>query len=90
MTGFMKKLELLWGVPIFYREKGREGLKSSGIYPVDENPLVCSEELTDSLIGKSEGQQYPVVFKDENSVFFMCARRKRFLFIRTGMHRKTG
>lgn len=81
MTGFMKKLELLWGVPIFYREKGREGLKSSGIYPVDENPLVCSEELTDSLIGKSEGQQYPVVFKDENSVYFLCARGENGFFL---------
>ncbi len=81
MTGFMKKLELLWGVPIFYREKDREGLKSSGIYPVDENPLVCSEELTDSLIGKSEGQQYPVVFKDENSVYFLCARGENGFFL---------
>lgn len=74
MSDLMRKLELLWGLPLFYTSGEEEPAKSFGSFLDEENPLSHSEELTGYLIQKSRNQDIPVIFKDDTKVYFAAVR----------------
>lgn len=75
MERLIKKMEFLFGMPIFYKKKG-EKIRSFGTFLQDENPLFCSEKIVSTLIAKTEEQDVPVVYKDINSVYFWGLKSK--------------
>lgn len=75
MADYIRKLELLWGIPIFMQREG-EKPESFGSFLTEGNPLECCAELTLLLKQKSMGQELPVVYRDENEVYFVCIRDK--------------
>lgn len=81
MADFMKKLELLWGIPIFYMENGGETPKSYGTFLEEESPFLCSRPLTEMLVKRCEKQELPVVYKDENKVYFICVKGKNGFYL---------
>lgn len=46
----LRKLESLWGIPIFYADEAGENIRSLGVFPEKQNPLTVSEDLRRSLI----------------------------------------
>lgn len=46
----LRKLESLWGVPIFYADETGENIQRLGVFSEKQNPLTVSEELRRSLI----------------------------------------
>lgn len=74
MDEFMKKIELLWGTPIFYiKEKGGVP-RSFGTFPDEESPFICEDTLIEKLVDQSMEQELPVVYRDEYGVYFICVR----------------
>lgn len=76
MMDFIKKLEFLWGVPVFYLKGMGETPVSFNTFPEEESPFICSPVLTDMLIERCIGQELPVVYKDENKLYFVCVKGK--------------
>ena len=70
MRGLMKKMELLLELPIFYTEDKEIIPKSFGTFP-EESPFMHAPFLTKLLIEKAERQKLPVIYQDENEVFFI-------------------
>lgn len=69
----LKKLEILWGLPIFYvNENNNEKIQSFGTFPEKENPLSHSPELVQLLIDRSNTQAIPVVYKIGDKIYFIC------------------
>ncbi|MDO4305424.1 MAG: AraC family transcriptional regulator [Eubacteriales bacterium] len=81
MADFMKKMELLWGIPIFYVEKMGEIPQSYGTFLEEESPFLCSPQLTGMLVEKCISQELPVVYKDENKVYFICVKGKEGFYL---------
>ncbi len=46
----LRKLESLWGIPIFYADEAGWNIRSLGFFSEKQNPLTVSEELRRSLI----------------------------------------
>ena len=59
----LRKLESLWGVPIFYADETGENIQSLGVFSEKQNPLTVSEELRRSLICQAKEQNVPVLQK---------------------------
>ncbi|MDC7286663.1 helix-turn-helix domain-containing protein [Blautia schinkii] len=74
MADLLRKLEILWGQPIFYTSGQNQPLKGYGSFPEEESPFFCCRNLTDMLLDRAEKQQEPVVYKDENRVYFCCLK----------------
>lgn len=74
MADFMKKIELLWGSPVFFLENEKSEMKSFGNYLEEENPLKRSRELVDVLLKKSLEQHVPVIYRDIHELYFICIR----------------
>lgn len=74
MKPYMQKLEFLWGLPLFYKETGEQKLKSFGSFLTEANPLFLSPKLAALLDEKSEKQDLPVIYRDENRVYFLCIK----------------
>lgn len=81
MDELMKKLEFLWGIPIFYAKSKDDPLKSFGIFVEEESPFVHDKALGKMLMEKSEKQKLPVLYKDENKVYFMCVRTENGFYL---------
>ena len=76
----IRKLEILWGIPILSKTEG-SAVRGFGTFPDNENPLVCYPELAALLIKKADAQIVPVVYKDGHGVYFLCFRSKeRYYF----------
>lgn len=76
MTEILRKLEVLWGMPIFYQEDEEQELKCFGSFLTEGNPYMQSEELIRKLAKRSVSQDVPVIYKDGNKVYFICVRGK--------------
>ena len=50
----LRKLESLWGVPIFYADETGENIQSLGVFSEKQNPLTVSEEMSRSMIFKAK------------------------------------
>ena len=81
MQGLMKKMELLLELPIFYTEGKEMPPKSFGTFPEEESPFAHAPFLTKLLIEKAERQKLPVIYQDENEVFFICVRGKKGFYL---------
>ena len=68
----LKKLEMLWGLPIFYTDENNEKLQSFGTFPENGNPLFGSQELVQTLINRANTQAIPVVYKILGKIYFIC------------------
>lgn len=68
----LKKLEMLWGLPIFYTDENNEKLQSFGTFPENGNPLFGSQELVQTLISRTNTQAVPVVYKILDKIYFIC------------------
>lgn len=68
----LKKLEMLWGLPIFYTDENNEKLQSFGTFPENGNPLFGSQELVQTLISRTNTQAVPVVYKILDKFYFIC------------------
>ena len=77
---YMKKLEFLWGMPVFWKEKGKEELKSFGNYMEEESPFLHSRTLVELLIQKTDAQKLPVLYQDAHALYFVCVRTKKGYF----------
>ena len=66
----LKKLELLWGIPIFYTDNNSKKIQSFGTFSEKENPLATSVELVQSLIEQVNSQKIPVIYKILNKIYF--------------------
>lgn len=59
----LRKLESLWGIPIFYADEAGENIRSLGVFSEKQNPLTVSEELRWSLICQTKEQNAPTIYK---------------------------
>ena len=80
MRGLMKKMELLLELPIFYTEDKEIIPKSFGTFP-EESPFMHAPFLTKLLIERAERQILPVIYKDENELFFICVKGKKGFYL---------
>lgn len=80
MRGLMKKMELLLELPIFYTEDKEIIPKSFGTFP-EESPFIHAPFLAKLLIEKAERQILPVIYKDENELFFICVKGKKGFYL---------
>ncbi len=76
MSELLKKLEFLWGLPIFYMNDETDRPKSFGAFMEEGNPLVHAEAFVQKLLQRSRKQKVPVVFKDEYHLYFVCVKAK--------------
>lgn len=72
MADLMKKIELLWGSPLFFMETEGSEPTSFGNYLEEENPFKHSKELLAILLKKSRAQKVPVIYRDSHSLYFIC------------------
>lgn len=77
MKTYMRKLEFLWGIPLFYKETGEQKLKSFGSFLTETNPLSLSPKLVALLDERSEKQDQPVIYRDENQIYFLCVKEEK-------------
>ena len=68
----LRKLEALWGVPIFYTDGSGKDVKGVGIFSEKQNPLTASGELMQSLISRAKEQEIPVIHKVFGKIYFFC------------------
>lgn len=54
----LRKLESLWGIPIFYADEAGGNIRSLGVFSEKQNPLTVSEELRRSLICQTKERMY--------------------------------
>ena len=80
MQGLMKKMELLLELPIFYTEDKEIIPKSFGTFP-EESPFIHAPFLAKLLIERAERQILPVIYKDENELFFICVKGKKGFYL---------
>ena len=80
MRGLMKKMELLLELPIFYTEDQAIIPKSFGTFP-EESPFIHAPFLAKLLIERAERQILPVIYKDENELFFICVKGKKGFYL---------
>lgn len=69
----LRKLESLWGIPIFMQMKQGE-YPSLGVFSEKQNPLTVSEELRRSLICQTKEKNVPTVYKVFDKIYFFCVQ----------------
>lgn len=77
----LKKLEMLWSMPIFYTDKNCTRLQSFGTFSEKENPLANSQELVQLLTEQANSQEIPVVYKILNKIYFICIHSKQNYYL---------
>lgn len=80
MQELMKKMELLLELPIFYTKDKEIIPKSFGTFP-EESPFIHAPFLTKLLIERAAWQIRPVIYKDENELFFICVKGKKGFYL---------
>ena len=70
----LRKLESLWGVPIFYADETGENIQRLGVFSEKQNPLTVSEELRRSLICQAKEQNVPAICKIFGKIYFFCVQ----------------
>lgn len=70
----LRKLESLWGIPIFYADEAGENIRSLGVFPEKQNPLTVSEDLRRSLICQTKEQNVPTIYKAFDKIYFFCVQ----------------
>ena len=68
----LRKLEVLWGIPIFCTDQEGKNICSFGIFSEKQNPLTVSDELLQTLIRQAREQDVPVIYKISGKIYFFC------------------
>ena len=77
----LKKLESLWGIPIFYTDETGKNIRSLGVFSEKQNPLTVSEELRRSLICQTTEQDVPAICKVFDKIYFFCVQSGRDFYL---------
>lgn len=85
MAEFMKKLAVLWGSPVFWAADELGEAVSLGAFLTEGNPFVHAPELARELAKRCGRQEVPVVFRDENQVYFVCAKGREGYYFTGGI-----
>lgn len=82
----LRKLEVLWGIPIFYTDETGKDVRGVGVFSEKQNPLTISGELVNALICQAKEQDVPAICKVfARSNFFWCSERTGILSVRSRM-----
>lgn len=81
MLHLMEKIEQLLGIPIYFTIDEKSVPKGSGVFLEEESPFFSDPSLVELLLERGRSQELPVVYQDENNVFFVCARGKRGFYL---------
>ena len=77
----LRKLESLWGIPIFYTDETGKNIRSLGVFSEKQNPLTVSEELRRSLICQTTEQDVPAIYKVFDKIYFFCVQSGRDFYL---------
>ena len=77
----LRKLESLWGIPIFYTDETGKNIRSLGVFSEKQNPLTVSEELRRSLICQTTEQDVPAICKVFDKIYFFCVQSGRDFYL---------
>lgn len=77
MPRLIEKVEQLLGIPIFFVAHENCVPSGSGVFLAEESPFISAPFLVERLLEKGKSQELPVVYKDENNVFFVCLKGRK-------------
>ena len=77
----LKKLEFLWGIPIFQLNEESREIKSFGTFSEKENPLASSKELVELLTTKASLCEVPVIYKSLGKIYFICIHSNHIYYL---------
>ena len=66
----LRKLEVLWGIPIFYADETGKDIRGIGVFSEKQNPLTVSGELVNALIHQAKEQDVPAICKVFGKIYF--------------------
>lgn len=76
MQHLIMKINIITNIPIMKWESHSDKMQDVGIIQIEINPLRASEELRRTLAEQTALQKVPVIYRDENKVFFACIKGK--------------
>ena len=79
----LRKLEVLWGIPIFYTDETGKDVRGVGVFSEKQNPLTISGELVNALICQAKEQDVPAICKVLARSIFLCSERTGILSVRS-------
>ena len=77
----LRKLEVLWGIPIFYADETGKDIRGIGVFSEKQNPLTVSGELVNALIHQAKEQDVPAICKVFGKIYFFCVQSGKVFYL---------
>ena len=77
----LRKLEVLWGCPIFCTDESEKDIRGFGVFSENQNPLTESEELVHDLIQRAKELDVPAIIKVFDKIYFFCVRSDQEFYL---------
>ena len=77
----LRKLEVLWGIPIFYTDETGKDVRGVGVFSEKQNPLTISRELVNALICQAKEQDVPAICKVFGKIYFFCVQSEQEYYL---------
>lgn len=77
----LRKLEVLWGIPIFYTDETGKDVRGVGVFSEKQNPLTISGELVNALICRAKEQDVPAICKVFGKIYFFCVQSEQEYYL---------
>lgn len=77
----LRKLEVLWGIPIFYTDETGKDVRGVGVFSEKQNPLTVSGELANALICQAKEQDVPAICKVFGKIYFFCVQSEQEYYL---------
>lgn len=77
----LRKLEVLWGIPIFYTDETGKDVRGIGVFSEKQNPLTISGELVNALIHQAKEQDVPAICKVFGKIYFFCVQSGKVFYL---------
>ena len=77
----LRKLEVLWGIPIFYTDETGKDVRGVGVFSEKQNPLTISGELVNALICQAKEQDVPAICKVFGKIYFFCVQSEQEYYL---------
>lgn len=77
----LRKLEVLWGIPIFYADENGKDIRGIGVFSEKQNPLTVSGELVNALIHQAKEQDVPAICKVFGKIYFFCVQSGKVFYL---------
>ena len=77
----LRKLEVLWGIPIFYTDENGKDVRGVGVFSEKQNPLTVSGELVNALIHQAKEQDVPAICKVFGKIYFFCVQSGKVFYL---------